>query len=574
MKPSIQFIRLASVATIGLAAACTTENEPIQPTASDAEIVIFPQQADETRVTLNGTSYGWQEGDVIGVYIDAATPTTNSRGALKRNAAGEAYFTATVKASKIGDKVYAYYPYASVNPKNGDQLVFAIPSEQTQKKADDFNGSQLPMAAFALPLTEDLGKNATASLSLKFSPAAAIADYSIWSSIPAYSTERVHSVTFSSEGTNLSSAGTDDGIKVSVDALLAGTIESDASALTGKSVKVSLEEPFSAATAAANASSAFLVVPAVKAVGTLRTIVRTDAAFYEFTANKGAAGITFARNSVKRFSLDLAKAQRTEAVMPSVSVVWLPDGKVAQSSGSTLYNVPFVLSPSSGCVAVYYTCLQKNSLPADLEADLLASGTKVTQWTDGTIKGWCEGILAMAGDSPWVVYAMGIGSDGSHSKVVSAELNPATLDPSLSSGPFSCMVKTRLTSGANYGNIDTSKIYKDAEENTIYFIKNGYEITASDDVASYKMYWGLYDQMKNLSDAQLIALANLQGSATVVVAQENPKELPVYMVDFEQTATIIVWKDQVGRERLYKGHIIRSFRNGEFASVYGWPKDL
>lgn len=565
MKKHLPLLRLALLGLAGCAAACSTEPEAVGPASSEAEIVLYPQLSDDTRVTLNGTSYAWQENDLAGVFIAAATPTTNSRGTLKRAPDQTAYFSATVKASKSGDKVYAYYPYSAVNPKNADDcLCLPLAAEQTQSQANVFNGTQLPMAATAVALTSDLAKNSTAALTLRFSPVATIAQFSLWSSNAAYTAERVHSVTFSASDTPLASGAAGEGLTVPIAGLLEGSITCNVSALTSHSVKVALDSPFSPGRTAAEARSAYLVVPAAEASGTLRAIVRTDAAYYEFTVEKGMQGVVFTRNSVKIFSLDLARAVRTEAPMPRVTVVWQPAEKVAQEGGASVYNVPIAITPSAGCTAVYYAFAPRAELPADLEADLLASGTRVTKWNNGTIKAWCEGIRT--DDAVWVAYAMGVGNDGSHSQVIEAQLNPAQLDPSAPEVPFYRTIKTRLTDGAAYGNPDPSVPYKDGG----CYIKIGYEIEAQSTVVSYKMYWGLYSEMQYLSQDELIALANSKGSETVVVAEENPKELPLYVVDYETTATVFVWKDNLGWEHLYKGDIVRSYRNGEFVGTQVW----
>lgn len=53
----------------------------------------------------------------------------------------------------------------------------------------------------------------------------------------------------------------------------------------------------------------------------------------------------------------------------------------------------------------------------------------------------------------------------------------------------------------------------------------------------------------------------------ITAVKENPKKGPNYVVDYERTAAIIVWKNKTGVAQLYKGTIIKSYLNGDFVST-------
>ena len=155
----------------------------------------------ESRTSFDGESYTirWQAADRVGIYIDAAAPTTNAEAAPNLQTVPVTFEAATGSYQK-GDLIYAYYPYTAAAQADAKAVCLTIPPVQTQAAvgSTNFNGSCNPLVAVPRPAAGASENGATEEL--RFRQTAAMAEYDIVTSNPAYEGEQIKSVAYTANG--------------------------------------------------------------------------------------------------------------------------------------------------------------------------------------------------------------------------------------------------------------------------------------------------------------------------------------------------------------------------------------
>ena len=155
----------------------------------------------ESRTSFDGESYTirWQAADRVGIYIDAAAPTTNAEAAPNLQTVPVTFEAATGSYQK-GDLIYAYYPYTAAAQADAKAVCLTIPPVQTQAAvgSTNFNGSCNPLVAVPRPAAGATENGATEEL--RFRQTAAMAEYDIVTSNPAYEGEQIKSVAYTANG--------------------------------------------------------------------------------------------------------------------------------------------------------------------------------------------------------------------------------------------------------------------------------------------------------------------------------------------------------------------------------------
>ena len=155
----------------------------------------------ESRTSFDGESYTirWQAADRVGIYIDAAAPTTNAEAAPNLQTVPVTFEAATGSYQK-GDLIYAYYPYTTAAQADAKAVYLTIPPVQTQAAvgSTNFNGSCNPLVAVPRPAAGASENGATEEL--RFRQTAAMAEYDIVTSNPAYEGEQIKSVAYTANG--------------------------------------------------------------------------------------------------------------------------------------------------------------------------------------------------------------------------------------------------------------------------------------------------------------------------------------------------------------------------------------
>ena len=155
----------------------------------------------ESRTSFDGESYTirWQGADRVGIYIDATAPTTNAEAAPNLQTVPVTFEAATGSYQK-GDLIYAYYPYTAAAQADAKAVCLTIPPVQTQAAvgSTNFNGSCNPLVAVPRPAAGASENGATEEL--RFRQTAAMAEYDIVTSNPAYEGEQIKSVAYTANG--------------------------------------------------------------------------------------------------------------------------------------------------------------------------------------------------------------------------------------------------------------------------------------------------------------------------------------------------------------------------------------
>lgn len=262
---------------------------------------VAADDAAVSRTAIVDGAWTWSEGDRIGLFVENAQRPTQNVPAVFREVDGKVRFEARVNAAAAGDKVYAYYPYSEQAELGADgSVTLTLPDVQSQATAGVPDGSVMPMVAQPIEIPAEGGMGV-----LRFKPRMSMACFEIWSSDAGLRVEKVLSVTFDS-WTGIAgdySVSYKDPMK---------TLRTETLDGVTTSTELGDETPVGASKAAA--TRVYMVLPALKMEG-MNVRVATDLADYTFAADDDATA-AFTANSVKSFSIDLAKADtRTEKLV-------------------------------------------------------------------------------------------------------------------------------------------------------------------------------------------------------------------------------------------------------------------
>lgn len=148
MKKIYTYLTLLAGASLLILSSCTREVVPTGPEKDNTpakvrtEVVGVKTESDETKVTLEGTTFAWQDGDAIAVW----TGTSNTSGSFQDCTVLEGKITVTL-AEGESRKNYAVYP-ASVKDETyaGGTLYVKLPASYAYTDLLDTK-TPLPMVA-------------------------------------------------------------------------------------------------------------------------------------------------------------------------------------------------------------------------------------------------------------------------------------------------------------------------------------------------------------------------------------------------------------------------------------------
>ena len=144
-------------------------------------------------------AFVWESGDRLGLFIDnSSTPTVNELGeAYVHNSV--ATYSATVNNYSAGDRLYAYFPYASGAERDGNKVRLAVEPKQTQVSVGVLNGKNFPMVS--VPYTFKSDSPAREEPYLHFKHLAAFLEFDVFAAEDDYVGEIVQSVELQAEST-------------------------------------------------------------------------------------------------------------------------------------------------------------------------------------------------------------------------------------------------------------------------------------------------------------------------------------------------------------------------------------
>lgn len=279
MKTNLKYTILA-LAGLSLYA-CNSEVEPLPeiqtPVASTYTIAI----AGDTKSYIDTDHMTWEAGDQIGWFTDKAGSSEINMDTDPRS-----FQVSSDAALEAGSVIYAYAPYAE-GEQSATAAPLSIPAWQ-----DDVMTDAMPMVSLPVEVSADLTAGAPVA-EARFVNLGAVIRYNLYTTDEAYASERVKSVTFTSDS-NIAGDFTVDLTAVSADAL------PEVSGLECNSVTSTLAEAAVVGASVDEGTEVYQVIAPGTWSGTV-TIV-TDLATYEYTVD----GKEFSRNTIKTLNVDLA----------------------------------------------------------------------------------------------------------------------------------------------------------------------------------------------------------------------------------------------------------------------------
>lgn len=278
---------------------CMDEQELVQQSGGvrltfSAEV----EKAAGTKATLDDSyTLVWEDYDKLGLFIDnAQTPTVNAAGTASVDNSGASY-SATVHDYLAGDRLYAYFPYASGAERDGNKVRLCIEPKQTQKAVGVLNGKNFPMVA--VPYTFVSSSSFKEEPDLYFRHLATFIEFDIYAAEEAFIGEKVQTVELRTSAT-IAGAFQFDYTCVEDNQDFAITVNGSSS-----SVSVSLDES-AAVTSSTGTNKIYMALKPGKYQGSIR--VTTDRGVYLFQIPEQYS--TFERAYVRRFALGLKKEKQ------------------------------------------------------------------------------------------------------------------------------------------------------------------------------------------------------------------------------------------------------------------------
>lgn len=246
----------------------------------------------------------WLNDDVIGVYINSASPTTNAEGIVDRDQTTSVVsFIAEVSAFAANDVLCTYYPYSNSNDgKASTEISLSIPADQQQSAINKFNGSTNPLVGN--PQVFEIGSaDQIISQQIKFYILGAMAEVGISTTNSEYQGEIIRSLSFvNSTSENIAGTFPYD-ITATAGAIASAPIDKAKLTNGSNSVTVSLPET-STAKPSATATESCLYLTFIPGTYTGDFVLVTDKATYMLKDKT----LEFPRAFVKRLIFNLDKA--------------------------------------------------------------------------------------------------------------------------------------------------------------------------------------------------------------------------------------------------------------------------
>lgn len=296
------------VAAAAMALVSCQKNEIENPTPQEVEytFLLGSENDVDSKATIGENSIVWEDRDRLGTFTMSSTPTENGYSYI--TAGTPATFSVYAKDGLAkGDMLFFYYPYSNNAGTDEASVTLSIPTSQD---GDD----DMPMASIPFEVVEaSTTNNTTYAGQINLVNLAAIAEFNVFSSNTGYQSEKVQSVTFTSDEAlagnfsfNLTSVNYSDKSTLAIEGY------------TEKSVVASIT-PSAVGPSSAAATKVNMVVAPGTYTGTV--VVNTDKASYTFNVSKAKK---FVRSTVLPLAVDLAKGERAENVVePEQTFSWV-----------------------------------------------------------------------------------------------------------------------------------------------------------------------------------------------------------------------------------------------------------
>lgn len=297
MKKFFKTVAIVAVAVASLVSC----NKEVNPVENSEYTYKFTLSSDEgTKAILNENVIQWESSDKLGLYVVRGTNNylVNNRYATVNLSEDPVTFdVTTTSALNSGDKVYAYYPYSSINYSSSvypNAMVLSIPTAQRGTMTD------MPMVSMVCALESSVSNSSDIPTGdIVMQNLCGVFQFNVYSLNSSYVGEVLKGVKFEASAPI---AG------VMTYNLIAGNL--DISGLGYTETSVMVEKTVGAITdSKTEPQSISMVVAPGTYTGTVT--VYTDNAEYRFNVSTEK---TVERSHIKPLSVDLAKGERTAKV--------------------------------------------------------------------------------------------------------------------------------------------------------------------------------------------------------------------------------------------------------------------
>ena len=248
---------------------------------------------DMTKATLDNSGVTWVAGDRVGMFLDGYTGYAE----INLENTPRTVILYSPEIIPANSYAYAYYPNAS----NSDKTAVKIALSNVQQGGVD---AAMPMVGVPFKVLEEAEAKSRPNGTINFLNLGSIICFKVYSSKADYLSETIQYISL--EASDASIAGTASIDLTKVNAADASTLAFDITENGSNTVKVNQEA--TVASAKTDASSIYMVLAPGQFGGTIT--VGTDAATYTWTLPE----MTFNRNGLKTFNMDLKNANRSGVV--------------------------------------------------------------------------------------------------------------------------------------------------------------------------------------------------------------------------------------------------------------------
>ncbi len=319
---------VAAFAVCAAMIAGCTKDAAVETVAEQCDLSFRVEtDASDSRIAFGDGRYSWQGDERLGVYVASAIPTYNVEGAVEvRDGAG--YCTVRVNRFEAGNKMFAYFPYLKDNAGDTSSAVrMAVPAVQTQAKAGELNGANMPMVAVPQVLEGTSGNVAPSVTMRSLGGLLCVKVYAAGK----YAGEKVRSVSYADENTAMAGEFTFDITRADDEASLV------LPTLDGHKVMTTLDEPYEVGASKADAAAVYMVLAAGAYEGMFT--VTTDKAIYTYNYKR-----EIKRNTYYDLFIDLSAATARRAI----------DGEWGGGDGSV--ENPYIVASATDLVRLASLC--------------------------------------------------------------------------------------------------------------------------------------------------------------------------------------------------------------------------
>jgi len=297
MKKSI-FTLAAFVALFALASCNKSEVGSVIPEEGYRyEFIINGEVSnsdDMTKATLDNEGVAWEASDRVGMFLEGYTGYAN----INMDNEPRTVILYSPSVIPANSYAYAYYPYAD----NTDKTAVNITLSNIQQGGAS---AAMPMAGVPFQILEEAEAKSEPDGQINFKNLGSIISFKVYSSNADYTSETIQYISLeTTDGSSIAGTASVDltAVDVSDESTLAFTISE------GASTSVKVNQEVSVADSKANATPVYMVLAPGTIEGTIT--IGTDAATYTWVLKE----LTFKRNGIKTFNMDLNNAERSGVV--------------------------------------------------------------------------------------------------------------------------------------------------------------------------------------------------------------------------------------------------------------------